>query len=431
MAAKKRKSDIRGSISRFIIVALVLVFVLALAIWAIISLFTKSKEKTRYAFFNTGSIDETLTTDFLLLRDEQLILAENSGIFLPLAHEGERLGKGETYALILPESAAGLVDSYQKIKTEILERSLILSQADVNPNSRLSLSQELIQQAVSDLRTAVFSDDITGLALARKKLDTALRERSVLLKPESITDADLNNLLSQETALYQQLLETAPAEGILSTANPCWVSFTTFAATPLISEEDLSGLTLQQAQDLVQNIDLYEKTNKQSAHVQQGQPIARCVNSMDYKLVALLPDYTLKTESEDFAISLDEHQLLLDGISIVQKAAATDTALVLQTRTAFGDLLDLQVIRQADLLVQRYSGIKVPLQSLYDYSETDHIARLLKISDGITKEVIVFVQAEDGTHAIIEGRAGDSEAPAENDLYVLNPWTGSPGSLLE
>ena len=165
--------------------------------------------------------------------------------------------------------------------------------------------------------------------------------------------------------------------------------------------------------------------------MQQGQPIARCVNSMEYKVVALLPVYTLKSECEDFAISLDEHQLLLDGISIVQKAAATDTALVLQTRTAFGDLLDLQVIRQADLLVQRYSGIKVPLQSLYDYSETDHIARLLKISDGITKEVIVFVQAEDGTHAIIEGRTGDSQAPAENDLYILNPWTGAPGRLLE
>lgn len=431
MAKKKEKTDIRGSISRFVIVALVLVLVLALAIWAIISLFTGNKEKTRYAFLNTGSINETLTTDFFLIRDETLILSESEGIFLPLAREGERLSKNEIYALVLPESAADLVDSYRNIKVEILELSLALSQSDAKPNSRLTLIQEQIQEAVSDLRAAVFSDDIGALALARKKLDTALEERYVLLKPESINDADLNKLLSQEAALLHQLIDTAPAQGILRTANPCWISYTTFAATPNLSREELSGLTLQQARELVNNIDLYEKTNKQAVIVQKGDPLARCVNSMDYNLVALLPDYALKTESDNFGISLNERRLLLDDITIVQKAVSSDTVLALQTKASFGDLMDTQILRQADLLIQRHSGIKVPLQSLYDYSETDHIARLLKISDGITKEVIVFVQAEDGTHAIIEGRTGDTEAPAENDLYVLNPWTGAPGNLLE
>jgi len=431
VAKKKEKTDIRGSISRFVIVALVLVLVLALAIWAIISLFTGNKEKTRYAFLNTGSINETLTTDFFLIRDETLILSESEGIFLPLAREGERLSKNEIYALVLPESAADLVDSYRNIKVEILELSLALSQADAKPNSRLTLIQEQIQEAVSDLRAAVFSDDIGALALARKKLDTALEERYVLLKPESINDADLNKLLSQEAALLHQLIDTAPAQGILRTANPCWISYTTFAATPNLSREELSGLTLQQARELVNNIDLYEKTNKQAVIVQKGDPLARCVNSMDYNLVALLPDYALKTESDNFGISLNERRLLLDDITIVQKAVSSDTVLALQTKASFGDLMDTQILRQADLLIQRHSGIKVPLQSLYDYSETDHIARLLKISDGITKEVIVFVQAEDGTHAIIEGRTGDTEAPAENDLYVLNPWTGAPGNLLE
>ncbi len=431
MAKKKEKTDIRGSISRFVIVALVLVLVLALAIWAIISLFTGNKEKTRYAFLNTGSINETLTTDFFLIRDETLILSESEGIFLPLAREGERLSKNEIYALVLPESAADLVDSYRNIKVEILELSLALSQSDAKPNSRLTLIQEQIQEAVSDLRAAVFSDDIGALALARKKLDTALEERYVLLKPESINDADLNKLLSQEAALLRQLIDTAPAQGILRTANPCWISYTTFAATPNLSKEELSGLTLQQARELVNNIDLYEKTNKQAVIVQKGDPLARCVNSMDYNLVALLPDYALKTESDNFGISLNERRLLLDDITIVQKAVSSDTVLALQTKASFGDLMDTQILRQADLLIQRHSGIKVPLQSLYDYSETDHIARLLKISDGITKEVIVFVQAEDGTHAIIEGRTGDTEAPAENDLYVLNPWTGAPGNLLE
>ncbi|HZJ91334.1 MAG TPA: HlyD family efflux transporter periplasmic adaptor subunit, partial [Oscillospiraceae bacterium] len=249
--------------------------------------------------------------------------------------------------------------------------------------------------------------------------------------PESINDADLNKLLSQEAALLRQLIDTAPAQGILRTANPCWISYTTFAATPNLSKEELSGLTLQQARELVNNIDLYEKTNKQAVIVQKGDPLARCVNSMDYNLVALLPDYALKTESDNFGISLNERRLLLDDITIVQKAVSSDTVLALQTKASFGDLMDTQILRQADLLIQRHSGIKVPLQSLYDYSETDHIARLLKISDGITKEVIVFVQAEDGTHAIIEGRTGDTEAPAENDLYVLNPWTGAPGNLLE
>lgn len=430
MARKKEKSNIRGSISRFVIVALVLVIILALAIWAIISLFTNSEEKTRYAFLNSGSINETLTTDFLLIRDEDLILAESNGIFLPLALEGERLSKGEIYALILPESAADLVDSYYNNKLEILERSLALSQGNLQPNSRLSLSEKLIQEAVSDVRASVFVGDIRMLIPARKELNIALQERSVLLRPKSLNDPEINDLLSRETALLNQLIETASAAGVLRTANPCWISYTTFISTPDLNEESVSKLSLSQTRDLLHNIDFYEKMKKQDTLVHRGEPVARCINNMDYNLCALLPDYVLSTESEDLSIKISGRPLLED-IEIVQKETDIDTALVLQTDAAFGDLLDTQIIRQADLIVRRHSGIKVPLQSLYDYSDTDRIARLLKVKDGVSEEVIVFVQAYDNTHAIIKGRVGDSEAPVENDLYVLNPWTSTPGSLLE
>ncbi|MDD4323786.1 MAG: HlyD family efflux transporter periplasmic adaptor subunit, partial [Eubacteriales bacterium] len=175
MAGKKDKVNIRGSISRFVIVALALVLILALAIWAIISLFTDSEEKTRYAFLNTGSINETLTADFLLLRNEDVIRSEHDGMFLPLKYEGEKLSKGEVFALILPESAADLVDSYQNTRLQILELSLSLSRDKILPNSRFSRSQSRIEEAVSGLRNSVLNRDIKALSLVRKEFAAVLQ----------------------------------------------------------------------------------------------------------------------------------------------------------------------------------------------------------------------------------------------------------------
>ncbi|MFA6692041.1 MAG: hypothetical protein WCR98_08695, partial [Saccharofermentanales bacterium] len=157
VAAKKEKSntrkdtrnDIRSNVSRFVLLALALIVILALAIWLIISLFTDNEEKTRYAFLNEGTLYETVTSDLLILRDETEVVAQNDGIFLPLSHEGEKLGKGEIFALVLPQSAADLAASYQETRQEILEHSLLVSGETVQLNSRLDLSQKLIQEAVS------------------------------------------------------------------------------------------------------------------------------------------------------------------------------------------------------------------------------------------------------------------------------------------
>lgn len=431
MAGKNEKSNIKGSISRFIIVGLILIVILAVAIWAIISLFTNSREKTRYAFLNSGSIDETLTTDFLLVRDENLIPAENDGIFLPLALEGERLGKGEVYALVVPESAASLVDEYYNIKLEILERSLALSQSNIQPNSRLTLSEKIIQEAMSDLRASVFAEDIRALTLARKNFDLALQERSILLKPESFNDSELNSLLKRESDLLNQLIGAAPAEGVFRTANPCWISYNIFESSLPVGEESILELSPRQMRDLLLDIDLYEEIKSRNSLVFRGEPLVRCINSMDYKLCALLPDYDLMAKEENFSISLKERSLLLEDVEVLRQETDNDTLIVLQTDAAFDVLLDQKVLRQADLIVENHSGIKIPLQSLYDYSDADSVGKLLKIKDGVSTEVIVFVLAHDDTHAIIEGRVGDKEAPQEHELYVLNPWTSEPGSLLE
>lgn len=431
MAGKKDKVNIRGSISRFVIVALALVLILALAIWAIISLFTDSEEKTRYAFLNTGSINETLTADFLLLRNEDVIRSEHDGMFLPLKYEGEKLSKGEVFALILPESAADLVDSYQNTRLQILELSLSLSRDKVLPNSRLSRSQSRIEEAVSDLRSSVLNRDIKALSLARKEFAAVLQERSLLLKPETLNDPELNNLLRQEASLLNQLFGEAPAEGILRTAGPGWISYTTFSRTADLSEEALADFSLSQARAFFENFDSYEEKNEKASRVSIGEPVARLIKSMEYKLFALLPESVQLPESDDFAIDLNEQHLPMDEVEIILTDAEAASVLLLESQSAFGDLLDEQIIRQADFIVKKHSGMIVPRQSLYDYSETDKIARLLKIRDGVAEEVIVFVRAQDSTHAIIEGRTGDSRAPVENDLYVLNPWTSEAGSLLE
>ncbi len=442
MAAKREKSnkrndkrndtrsDMRSNVSRIVLLALALIVILALAIWLIISLFTDNEEKTRYAFLNEGTVYETVTSDFLILRDETEIIAQNDGIFLPLAHEGEKLGKGEIFALVLPQSAADLAASYQETRQAILEHSLLVSEETVQLNSRLDLSKKLIQEAVSELRESVLNSDLATLAQARKELETALRERSVLLRPETIDDPELNALLNKEASLLTQLVEQTPSEGILRSSSPCWISFTCFQPSAGLTEEGIAGMTAAQVRELLADLEFYQTSRKQEQNVQRGEVVARKINNMEYSLLTYLPEGESWPEAEGSGIYLSDRDLLLDDFEIVPREGADDI-LVLKTSSAFEDFLDVPILHDADLIVRSHTGLKVPLHSLYDYSETDNIAKLLKIKDGVSTEVIVFVRAQDDTHAIVEGRSGDSEAPLVNELYVLNPWTNEPGSLLE
>ena len=438
VAAKKEKSntrkdtrnDIRSNVSRFVLLALALIVILALAIWLIISLFTDNEEKTRYAFLNEGTLYETVTSDLLIVRDETEVVAQNDGIFLPLAHEGEKLGKGEIFALVLPQSAADLAASYQQTRQEILEHSLLVSGETVQLNSRLDLSQKLIQEAVSELRASVLNSDLATLTQARKELETALRERSVLLRPETIDDPELNALLNKEASFLRQLIEQTPPEGILSSSSPCWISFTCFRPSAGLTAEGIAGLDAAQVRELVADLEFYQTSKKQEQTVQRGEAVARKINDMEYSLYTFLPEGETLPEAEESGIYLSDRDLLLDDFEIVPLEGADDI-LVLQTTSAFEEFLDVPILHDVDLIGRSHSGLKVPLQSLYDYSETDNIAKLLKIKDGVSTEVIVFVRAQDDTHAIVEGRSGDSEAPLVNELYVLNPWTNEPGSLLE
>ena len=138
-----------------------------------------------------------------------------------------------------------------------------MSGETVQLNSRLDLSQKLIQEAVSELRASVLNSDLATLTQARKELETALRERSVLLRPETIDDPELNALLNKEASLLRQLIEQTPPEGILSSSSPAGLLYL-FPSVSRLTAEGIAGLNAAQVRELVADLEFIRRVRNRS-----------------------------------------------------------------------------------------------------------------------------------------------------------------------
>lgn len=387
----------------FAMVVLSLAVACYLGIYVLDSLNTPYSTAYAYAYAASDSIE----AEGWLIREEQ-ILDTYSGIVDLTREEGEKVGKGQTVALIHRDNhAVELQNELNLLEQEITLLDYALGQGDIGLSA--AHLDETILQLVIDLRGSISAKDYSYLE------NQIIALKSQVLKRDYIYEQDLDiSQLSQQRKMlaeqYSQLKSQvgtatnrvkASSSGTFSTLVDGYETILTPDILEKLTLAELKQLTARRAVPenstgkLITSTRWYlavDLEEKQAKRLKQGQTI----------------DLTFAGYSEqDIPVRVDRIGENENGHCLV----------VLSTDRGLKETLLLRQ-QQVELIFERFHGLRIPKTSLHMSSQ----AEVNSEGGEDTKEPVL------GVYAIVGGQA--EFKPVEiisegTDYYVVRPVSGS------
>lgn len=414
---------------RNILIGIVSLTISVVTLLLVIGLLLGGKAPPRYAFLEDGRFEDTSSHPAIVRQRGMEITAPATGLFVPTVKPGERLPRGGSIGLMVPENQRQLLEE-TLAKREALARAMLHD--TTTADSRIKAYRTQTRARIDAVLGTLRRDVSAGNMLAINRLTTDLDQ---MLSPSILdTPPGATNLPEAKDALtvYENSLRALEHVSAL----------VTIPDTGLITFEKMPALLKgERAEESVETpvLDPTFFESRQVMHLelgdvhQVGDTVATLLTPANPELVVFLPGKRRADfPAEDATLVVRKDQgdpFLTIGISAFQ---SVEGGLIVSGMLPSA-MAEWRLVPQFDLEVrwQQTTGLMLPLRSLMDYDPTDQIAMLLKVSSGQIQSVPVFVRGTDGEHALIEGRVGDPLAPKRFDLYVVNPSEELEGKYID
>ncbi len=368
-----------------------------LGIYVLDSLNTPYSTAYAYAY----AIADSIEADGWLIREEQS-LDSYSGIVDLTREEGEKVGRGQTVALIHRDThAVELQSQLDGLEQEIALLDYALGQSDVGASS--AHLDENILQAVIDLRGSIAANDYGGLE------EQMITLKSLILKRDYTYEQDLDiSQLSQQRKLlaeqYSQLKNQVGTATNRITA-PCSGTFSTLVDgyEDLLTPDKLDELTLAELKELT------------AQRTVPSNSTGKLITSARWYLAVDLEEGQAKRlqrgQTVDLAFTEDREQ----NIPVeVTRIGAPENGRCLVILSTDRNLKETILLRQqrVELIFERYNGLRVPKTSVRMIEKT--------VTDPETKES--RQESVLGLYAVINGQAEFKQVEIireGTDYYVL------------
>ena len=362
------------------------------------------------------------------------MLTAQSGIVDVTRSEGEKVGVGQTVALIYRDSQAQ-ADQAQlealSAEIELLEYAVSQS-GDVASAARLD---EDILQAVSDLRASAALGDFSRLEDQVMEVKSSVLKRSYTYDDGSTASdlsAQLSTLREQRSALTQQTASattrvTAGQSGVFSSLVDGYESLITPASLPQLTPSALQTL-----------LDGGGGTADSSA-------IGKLITSDRWYFAALLPAETAdRLRAGETATLRFTGDFTQDVEMTVESLSAPENGQVAAVFSTDRYLARTTLLRQqtAELIFEEYSGLRLPKQALrmetrsYEDEETgetveEQVLGVYALVSGRAefKRVEVVVEGED--YYVVRAASSGRTALRAGDEIIVQATGLYDGQLLE
>jgi hypothetical protein len=369
-----------------------------------------------YAIFNTFDtpfsttyvysyvVNDGVELDGILAREEQ-VLSNQDGIVDVVRAEAEKVGVGQTIAMVYRDSQAQAdqteLDALSD-QIELLEYAATQS-GDVESAAHLD---ETILQAVVDLRASFALGDYSQLESQVMAVKSAVLKRSYTYNEDGSTSADLSSRLRELKNQYNTLSKrTSSATTVIRATKSGTFSSLVDGYESVLTPDtvfDLTPSTLSQLLD-------YSGTATSSP--------GKLILGTRWYFAASVPNETADRLKEgetallrftgDFNQDVD---MLVEQIGAVEG----DNTLVVFSSDRYLNQTTLLRCLRAELIFEDYTGLRIPKESLRMIKSTEE--------DSSTGEATETSQL--GVYAIVSGRAEFKEVTVVvegSDYYVVLP----------
>ena len=384
--------------------------------------------KPHYAFISTGTIEHTIGTSALIIRDEKIFTTSTEGSLVTMALEGSRVSKDQLVAMVIPEGTESTTESLNHIQMQIAERQRMLLDSGKGSAAQTYFDEADNNMApiINMMRHDSISGNMSNLVSYSSSIQVLMDKRDFLIQSVDFSDEELNTLHSQKDALEKSLSANADdfrAEipGIVSFKLDGFEGQLSSSSVATISPEELDQYLASSSGSMMSKIT-----------VQENSSVFRICQNAEQYFVAVVEGFSITDFPLDSTVNIrvTTEGIVISDCKIIRSIQSTGGVfIVLQTTSSVERLLDRRTI-EIELIRKSTSGLRVPVSSLIDADYTTGYAQMMYNASGYARLVTVKVNDHDREYAIIEPAEG-FDYPNDSTIIITNPETISEGEKVE
>ena len=424
---KQEKQKLR---ERWTLIVVILFVIVALTLTSINLILDNSRPDPQLYIVTEDRLNIEVDASALILRNENLISANRSGILRPYKNSGEKVAIGDLVARIFPESAQGTLNQIDDLDRQISERQVELISGSVLPEDDgiediyLEYDKEL-EDYVNQIRTVSnTSSDNNFDKNIDEKITLKLRERSQELSTLSLGDETITNLISSRNNLQQSLEQYAsniysPYSGV--------VSYLVDDYSKPLNESRLGSLTAQ-----VIDAD-HDNTSKLGETIESGAAAFNIIDEYSQYINVALEQETaeLFTVGDYYVLDFPEQNISLEDANLAQITQANEDGLVVLSFRSRRNLEILADIRKTNVSINLSStrGLKAPNNAILENESTGEFYVMVMRSGYVYRQKINR-GPRDNNYSIISTDEDATYVLRDGSIIIQNPEVVESGESI-
>ncbi|MBR1797015.1 MAG: hypothetical protein IJ757_03245 [Clostridiales bacterium] len=423
---RKKSSRRKALVSSGVAIGLVLAGIMVL-FFVVHHLFDYFAVKPNLEFVTNGTIEHTIGSRAIIVRDESVVLSNHGGDFVTEAAEGSRVAAGQSIAMVVPADMQTVVENLRNTQSQIsdVQQELIAEGSAEGADVIYRDIDQSLTPIVNMLRLDSINGNLSELSSYSSSISVLLNQRETELAGLAFDDERLRVLRSDERG-YQSQLENRAS--VIYAPEPGIVSFKLDGLETVINYEVLLNADAGTIRDYINGA---VGVIPSVLTVQAGDNVARIASNDEQYIACFLNESDAPMSAFEVGSS---HTVIVgsEGLSIgkciVRRVTPTSNGnylVVFSTTRYVENLLD---VRSADIevVITETRGMRVPVSSLVNPDYSRGVATLYINNQGFCTEVGVLIEDYDREFAIIKP-IGDVSVPNLQTVYITNPGSVNPG----
>lgn len=389
-------------------------------VWSIIKLSQVfAYKKVSQQTVQLGVIDNSLSLNGLIVRNEKVYLSSKQGTLYYIADEGEKVSKGGDICVVADATETERIkqETYQ-IDSNIYNKQEKREQLSYYQDDLHELDKEIVAIA-QDYYADINNNTIQHVITARQKLENSIEKRTNLYTAETVDSIKADK--EKKSILYKQLSNIKTIEKANVTGT---VSYIIDGSEEKLSADKVDKLSYVDFKSLYSDISNSNYLLAESL-IEKNMPIYKLIVQDEWQIITYIDKEKahLFKEKDKVTLNFYENGDVNLSFSLKKKVAEENgkIKLVFETDERLTDFLNVRKINFK--IGEKYEGIKIPLQAIVERSlikiPSDYLIRqnenygVMRKRNGKIEWVKVSVQYEKG-----------------NDIYILQEVGNTDGILL-
>ncbi|CDG35488.1 MAG TPA: HlyD family efflux transporter periplasmic adaptor subunit [Acetivibrio thermocellus] len=374
-----------------------------------------------------GELEDYVTTDAYIVRDETVINSPSDGISIRNVEEGEKVGVGDTIATVLNKSSEKLLEDLKTLDLRIIEAKREKTKNDNFFSEDIKkLDQEIQEKLVLVIKKSN-KNSISEVKQIKNEIDELIKKKATILGDLSYTDANIKALENEKRILQDSI--NANKRNIVSNLSGI-VSYVIDGYEEILNPEKIPEITPEML-GMIKVVENRKKTDDLST--QYNKPFVKVIGGIDYYIVFVLD----REKADDFKVDnylrvrINDIGRVVDG-TIAYKSNEMDGKFVIAVRTdkALSDTAGLRVIN-VDLIKSRYEGLIVPVKSLVNIDMNTMRAEIALVKARRATFVPVKIVGKNDNFAVIDNVEDYKDGGVSlYSSYIINPKNIEEGQVI-